>query len=96
VAWTIGCKEPGTEQKTLAIGSCHRAMSVIHHQQKIPPKDGICVLIMLLSLEFQAAFRTFPDLMQFVQTVIRCTLPSTIARTFCRFGMKRLGDLLCA
>jgi len=34
--------------------------------------------------------------MQLVQTVIRWTLPSTIARTFCRFGMNRLGALLCA
>jgi hypothetical protein len=44
----------------------------------------------------QAAFRTLPDFMQFVQTVIRWTLPSTIARTFCRFGWNRRGDLLCA
>jgi hypothetical protein len=46
--------------------------------------------------ETQAAFRTFPCLMQVVQTLIRWVFPSTRARTLWRLGSQRLRVLLCA
>jgi hypothetical protein len=44
----------------------------------------------------RAAFWTFPDRMHRVQTLIRRTVPATIARTRCRFGIQRRLDTLWA
>jgi hypothetical protein len=63
-------------------------------QQKIPREAGSAFFRHQQIV--QAALRILPDLMQFVQTHTRRTLPSTTARTRLRFGRNLRGVLLCA